>query len=459
MSNKGSGLLSSSWFPVVPQIVFLGAFIALIAGGWNITSNDAVFLKTLRNTNLANLIVWSFWWPAVVVMAVAFGRIWCMVCPMELISTTLNRIGLKLRPPRFIRSGWIITLLYVVAVIIGVHTFAIHRVPHRMALYLLSLLGLAVAVSLVFRQRAFCSYFCPVGLLLGLYSLVSSAEWRVKDRGRCKACRDKPCINPGRRNNWYGRACQSGLYPPLLSDNKDCLLCTQCYKACNKGNISFHWRRPFRDLLGNPSLQPAAVAFLVVVFAFAFSEVFELNARCDEWMKALPAALNGWLGTPAPWNGTIEALVLFVAIPLLVLIVASLLQSWFSQKRVRPFLFSAYALGLVPLAALTHFSKGLLKSVSRLQYLPGALGDPAGIHTAERIVAKQAAIGGAWQMHMDQFMQVAAAGLIITGGVLSVIVTSRIAHARKEARPVVFWALGLLYSLALAAALLTHTCA
>lgn len=36
-------------------------------------STDAAFLKEFRNTNLGNLIVWSYWWPAIVIGAIFWG--------------------------------------------------------------------------------------------------------------------------------------------------------------------------------------------------------------------------------------------------------------------------------------------------------------------------------------------------------------------------------------------------
>ncbi|NQT25467.1 4Fe-4S binding protein [candidate division KSB1 bacterium] len=52
------------------------------------------FAKVLRNTNLANLIVWSYWWPIIIIISIFWGRLWCTVCPIELITTLSARIGM-----------------------------------------------------------------------------------------------------------------------------------------------------------------------------------------------------------------------------------------------------------------------------------------------------------------------------------------------------------------------------
>jgi len=143
------GVLASRWFPIVPQVIMLIVFGLLIAGGLGVT---------------------TYWWPLIVVVAVLFGRVWCMVCPMELVSSLAVRIGLRRKAPRILRSGWVITVFFTLIVIVGLHTLAIHRIPQRMAIYMLMLLGLALVVSLIWEKRAFCSYVCPVGHLCACFA-------------------------------------------------------------------------------------------------------------------------------------------------------------------------------------------------------------------------------------------------------------------------------------------------
>ena len=167
------GLFKARWFPIVPQLVMLTVFVLLIAGGLGVTTDDPDFAYWLRNTNLSNLIVWSYWWPVIIIAAIFFGRLWCTVCPVELITYWAGRIGLRLQVPHILKSGWVVTIFYTLIWIVGVHTLAVNRIPRHMALYLLMLIILALDISLIFQMRAFCSYVCPVGHLLGLYALIS----------------------------------------------------------------------------------------------------------------------------------------------------------------------------------------------------------------------------------------------------------------------------------------------
>ena len=54
------GLFRARWFPLAPQLVISAIFGLLVAGGLGATTDDESFAKTLRNTSLANLVVWSY---------------------------------------------------------------------------------------------------------------------------------------------------------------------------------------------------------------------------------------------------------------------------------------------------------------------------------------------------------------------------------------------------------------
>jgi polyferredoxin len=203
--------LKSAWFPLVPQLAMLIVLGLLIAGGLGVSTPDAGLAKELRNTNLANLIVWSYWWPLIIIAAIVLGRVWCTVCPIELLSFWAGRYGLRRQVPPFLRSGWGITVFYALILIVGVHTLAIHRLPHRMALYLLTLTGTGVAIAFLYGKRAFCSHVCPVGHLLGLYSMVSPLEWRAGDQSVCKSCKTKDCVAKKSHYRLTARSCTSDL--------------------------------------------------------------------------------------------------------------------------------------------------------------------------------------------------------------------------------------------------------
>jgi len=380
-------LAQSKWFPLVPQLVTLIVFALLVWGGWGVSTDDNSFAKILRNTNLANLIVWSYWWPLIIVATILIGRVWCTMCPVELLTAICSRIGLKLRVPSWFRSGWIITAFYILILLVGVHTLAIHRQPHRMSLYLLLLLVSAILVALIFEKRTFCSYMCPVGHLLGLYSLLSPFEWRADDLDKCQQCKTKDCISKKNHYRIVGRSCTSNLYPAKIRDNRECLLCTQCLKVCPYKNLRFSLRKPGQDLFESVSFTPAQMMFLFVVAGFVVYEILSEWSASKTVLTWLPMKLVHVLGTSGRMGSFLSASVMFVFYPAIFLLGIYLLLRLTSKTSLRR-AASLLCVLLIPTMAAAHILKSLLKMISRIPYWEYVFSDPIGVSTATKLTSK-----------------------------------------------------------------------
>ncbi len=378
-------LFTWRWFPILPQLIMLTAFGLLIAGGLGVTTSDAGFANVLRNTNLANLLVWSYWWPLIILVAILLGRIWCMVCPMELLSALAVRVGLRRKVPHLFKSGWVITIFYTLILIVGIHTLSLHRVPRRMVLYLLMLLSAALVISLIYEKRAFCSYVCPVGHLLGLYALISPFEWRADDISVCRLCKTKDCVTKKNHYRMVARSCTSNLYPATIKDNRDCLLCTQCLKACPNNNIRFSVRKPFADFFGGVELRLAQVGFVLVVSGFVVYEVLSEWSVSKAVLTWVPRHITNALGITASTAGFISAIVMFILFPAVLLLVIVGLAKIRSGGLSSGTIIKTFALLLIPTMASAHIIKAILKMTSRIPYWPYALSDPGGIVTAHKI--------------------------------------------------------------------------
>ncbi len=383
------GLCRSSWFPLLPQFFTLIAFLLLIAGGLGITANNPDFIDRLRYTNLANLIVWTIWWPLIIITAVFLGRLWCTVCPMELLTYWASRIGLRQQVPNFLKTGWAVTIFYSIIWIVGVQVLAINRVPHQMALYMLFLIIVAVDISLIFQKRAFCSYICPIGHLLGLYALISPFEWRANDLSTCRNCKTKDCVTKKNNYRLTGRSCPSNLYPASIADNRDCLLCTQCLKACPSKNIRFSSRRPFSDFFNDIDLRPAQIGFIMLAGAFVVYEILSewpVSFGIMMWLPEHIVTALGVTGTPA---NLIWTAAMFLVLPVILSLILDLLAILFSGYKEVSFraILSTFALLLLPTIAGAHIIKSILKMSSHIPYWRHAIADPKGIETAQNILA------------------------------------------------------------------------
>ena len=383
------GLFRARWFPIVPQLVMLAVFVLLVAGGLGVTTDDPDFADWLRDTNLSNLVVWSYWWPVIIIAAVLLGRLWCTVCPVELITYWASRIGLRLQVPHILKSGWVVTIFYSLVWIVGVHTLAVNRIPRQMALYLLLLIIVAINVSLIFRKRTFCSYVCPVGHLLGLYALISPFEWRADDPSVCRNCKTKDCFVKKNHYRLIGRSCTSNLYPAAIMDNRDCLLCTQCLKTCPYGNIRYSIRRPFADFFAAVDLRPAQIGFILLLSGIVVYEIL------SEWSVSLailmwvPDRCINAIGITGSTANFVSAIIMFIVLPALVLLIIAGLVKAATGRNAAPFgaTVKTFSLLLLPTIAGAHIIKSILRMSSRIPFWRGALTDPKGIETAQKILA------------------------------------------------------------------------
>ncbi len=417
-------LYKSQWFPLVPQVLVLVFFGYLVYGGLGVSTDDPDFAKILRNTNLANMIVWSYWWPLIIIGAVLLGRHWCTICPIELLTSIAGRFGRRRKPGWFLKSGWAITTFYSVILVFGIQTLVIHRIPQRMAIYMLVLLGVAVLSGLVWEKRTFCSHICPVGHLLGLYSLLAPVEWRVGDPQRCSECKTKDCIARGRLYNLTARSCTSDLYPAKIKDNRKCILCSQCLSSCPYDNPGLRLRRPLKDLFSGLRLSSAEIAFIILVSGFVVYEVLSEWGVTKAMLMTVPNTISSSWGITGAWTGTVKAVVLFVLLPVIFFAIFAGVRRLAGDRSIRRS-FESISLGLLPIMGGMHVLKAILKMTSRIPYWPQALADREGIQTAQALISGSLKLNTAILETADPYLTGIAIALPAAGFGLSAWVISR----------------------------------
>jgi len=377
-----SRLTASRAYPRAARIVTLAALGLLIAGGIAAPHVSERMAGTLRNTNLAALIVWSLWWPLVIITAAVLGRIWCQICPMELVNSLVSPFGLRKKAPRFFTSGWGIAVFYSLALLGFVRTFSANRYPERMAMFFLFLLASALVAGLIFERRAFCDHLCPVGRILGLYACCAVLEWRVRVPNTCEACQGKDCAagsDPGQTSG-----CPSRLYPASLKDNRDCLTCTQCRKVCPGDNLRFSLRKPMADFFSGLRLRNVELYLLFLVSGLVVWELAEEWAPARRVLEFVPSAINSRFGFSGEAATLVQTLFLFVVVPGLLYLIPGLAGKWLNKTTLLESA-RAFALVFLPLVALGHIVKALVRITSRLPYYGLAVRDPVGYSTAAAI--------------------------------------------------------------------------
>lgn len=377
-------------FPVAIQALLLAVVVLLAFNGWGIgLTESAEELRTLRKTNLTTLVVWGLWWPAMIGSALALGRVWCTVCPMELVNRVADGAGRRLgyrRVPlgRWFRAGWFVLLAYLVLQIL-VAGISIHRVPHHTAVLLTALLAAALVTGVVFREpRSFCRSFCPAGALLSVYGRYTPIQLDVRNREVCSACEGKDCIDPRNRSGFDKRSCPSKLLPYAKGPSDPCVLCFQCAKVCPLDNVGFGLigadQRSHRGKL----LRPFEAAFVMLAAGFVAHEVVGEVKWLDGWFHWVPLALRSLV--PSVSFGWFEAAWFLLMFPLLLWTIVTCLAYLLGHRdRLSPLLLAA-ATGAAPVVALAHLAKAVAKTASWASFLPFSVRDPAGMNTFGRLM-------------------------------------------------------------------------
>ncbi|HIE08650.1 MAG TPA: 4Fe-4S binding protein [Armatimonadetes bacterium] len=379
-------LLGKRLFPICVQLLVLAFLVTIIVLCWSGgKAPKGVEPGVFRYLNLGNFLVWVIFWPAVVIVAVLLGRLWCTVCPVELLTSASAAVGLKRCFPKVLRNISLMVLGYLV-VRASITTFGINQIPRLTGLYLLSLVGVAVLLGFVFERRAFCSFVCPVGAMLGLYAKCAILELRTKDRDICLRCKGKPCLTS--RSRLFGRACPNFLSPPGLSDNAECILCFQCVQACPNDNFRLSLRPPLKDLISGEPLDIWWALFLVPLYGNVLHELGEEWGATEALAFRPGEVLAEALGLSGRWEGPLVSLWLYLVLPSFVLLLPSMIARLSGSRRGFWDFFRTYSPALIPAIAGGHVVKAVFKMIQRGGFLRLALSDPLGVVTATKMASE-----------------------------------------------------------------------
>lgn len=379
-------------FPYVFQAAGLVVFFGLMAAGWGRPTPDGVNAKLYAKSNIVTLVVWGLWWPAMIWAAVLLGRVWCAVCPLELVANGSERLGrwlgVRQKPlPRWLARGWLIVGLYAILqlLVAGAH---INRVPAHTALFLLGLLTLAIGSAFVFKDRALCRGFCPVGQLLATYGRGGMLAVRAGSGETCGACTGKDCLMSCNRMRLDARSCPSLLNPPRLDSSRDCLVCGQCLKACVPNNMRLLLRRPFSaEDAREPYASVPVTLFVMLVSGFV---TWELLAEWRQGEEAFLAPAH-WavarLGF-APLSGFLSGVWALALVPLVLWTVMAAIVRLAGGREPMGVIWRRLALPVAVVVSAGHMTKGLAKLASWVPFLPHALRDPGGTGTALAITSE-----------------------------------------------------------------------
>lgn len=313
--------------------------------------------------NLATKLTWTIWWAGVIFTFFLAGRVWCLACPFGALNEWTSRLARPLRrlPPVF-RNIWWATAAFVLLTWAD-EQLGVVRSPRVTAGIVLFFAALAVAIGLVYERRSFCRHLCPIGGLIGIYSMTAPIELRAKSGPVCAADPDKACYRGGES----ARGCPMFEFPGAMDRNNYCTLCGECVGACGHGNLVLRLRSFGQDLWATRRRLLDESYLAVVLVGLTLLVTAQMLTAWPGWISELA----GWLPAvartslkPVTYLGLIESVVLLggslVVGPLLVLGGAAVADRLAGERRLglrRTFVAFGYM--FVPVGLAMHLAHNL----------------------------------------------------------------------------------------------------
>lgn len=339
------------------------------------------------NRNIAIVFIWILWWVLLIAIMVPFAsRIWCVMCPLPFFGELSQRLsffkvrqgktgplknklfGLNLRWPKIFKNIWLQNIGF-----LAMCTFSAMLVtrPFVTAIVLGGLIIIGLIMALFYRLRAFCSYICPIGGFLSLYSMTSTIELRSKNLEECKKCKTKSCVT----GNENGYGCPWFIYMGKLDRNNYCGLCMECIKTCPNDNIALNLR-PFATETKMKSFDEAWKGFIMLSLAMAYSVILlGVNGTVKDWANV---AETGMWGGFAIYAGILWSLALLI-LPLFFLGFAYMAKILAKVKEIKlKEVFLGYSYVLVPLGLLAWIAFSIPLIFVNGSYIISVISDPLG---------------------------------------------------------------------------------
>ncbi|KAI3423796.1 hypothetical protein D9Q98_009634 [Chlorella vulgaris] len=211
-----------------------------------------------RSHNFGLNLFWCWWWPASFFVYPFLGRVWCSVCPFMIWGEITQRWRLS-RGAKLMKwpreqmdkyGAWFLLGLFSVILVWE----EVWDLPDNAALsswLLLLITAGAMIGSWHFERRIWCRYLCPIGGMNGLFAKLSMTELRARQGVCSSSCTTYHCFKGGPAEAPEGletNGCPVYSHPAQLVDNRNCVLCMECLKACPHKSIEFRLRLPGVEL-------------------------------------------------------------------------------------------------------------------------------------------------------------------------------------------------------------------
>lgn len=341
--------LRSPWYPDRLNYGFTLGFFAVIVAILMLGPQS-------RDQNIGLNLFWAWWWMGILLAFPFVGRLWCAVCPFMIYGELAQKFSLWLFPRQLLPwprqeadkwGGWFLFGLFSL-ILLWEELWDLENTAYLSGCLLLLITAGAVIFSLLFERRFWCRYLCPIGGMNGLFAKLSMIELRAQ-QGICSAtCTTYQCYKggPQKGEGLETGGCPIYSHPAQLTENRDCVLCMTCLKACPHRSVELNLRPPGIELWTTHKPTPAEVCLLFLLFGVVFlHRLPEIQAQVG-WNLHLEHF---------GWHAAVSVLALLV--PGAIALLANVLIRWLNPGcKPRPFIELAYGyLPFVLAANLAHY--------------------------------------------------------------------------------------------------------
>ncbi|ERN40658.1 transcriptional regulator [Rubidibacter lacunae KORDI 51-2] len=268
-----------------------------------------------RSENVGLNLFWAWWWPVVLIGFPFVGRLWCAICPFAIYGELAQKLSLQMFPRQLKRwprqsaerwGGWFLFGLFAL-ILLWEELWNLEDTAYLSACLLLLITAGATIFSLLFERRFWCRYLCPIGGMNGMFAKLAITELRAQ-QGTCSAeCTTYQCYKGGPRKGegQETNGCPLYSHPAQLQDNRDCVLCMTCLKACPHRSVEVNLRPPGMELWTTHQPRAYEVALMLllldVVFLHRLSELqamLDVSWQLDRFWVHVVASIAA-LGLPA----------------------------------------------------------------------------------------------------------------------------------------------------------------
>jgi len=319
-----------------------------------------------RDQNFALNLFWAWWWPLILLAFPFVGRLWCSICPFMIYGEVTQKLTQILFPhyqlkkwPRKTADKWGGWFLFAgfALILLWEELWDLPNTAYLSSCLLLLITAGAMICSAIFERRFWCRYLCPIGGMNGMFAKLAITELRAQ-QGTCSAeCTTYQCYKGGvqKGEGQETNGCPLYSHPAQMQDNRDCVLCMTCLKACPHRSVTFNLRPPAIELWTTHQPRTYEVALLFLL----------LNAVFVHLLPEINIFLGLNLDLTNFWIHGLSAIALLTVPIIIPLTGYGMIKLIYNAKKIPPKPFIDLAYGYLP----------LVLTISLAYYLPLGLGE------------------------------------------------------------------------------------